>query len=292
MYVKIFAQIYDSSIAENYLVRFVFEDFLILADKHGHVDMTPGAIARRTNVPIDIVKEGIERLSSPDLESRSPEEEGRRIVLLDPHRPWGWRIVNYEQYRNIRDDEARKEYFREHKRMQRAQSKNVLDSQGQSNGVHNGSTISTKAEAEAEAVSKSTFADSVAPTKHDSALLKKKTPKIPESVLTGIYQAYPRHVGKQEALRAIEKAIHEIAPSRDAQWLLGRTRAFAQQRRGEDEQFTPYPATWFNKKRFEDELLDGVVDGKIPDVSSGSFLEPAFEHLSRVLDHRLKASMQ
>jgi hypothetical protein len=40
MYVKIFAQIYDSSIAEDYLVRLVFEDFLILADKHGHVDMT------------------------------------------------------------------------------------------------------------------------------------------------------------------------------------------------------------------------------------------------------------
>jgi hypothetical protein len=252
--------------------------------------MTSGAIARRTNVPVEIVNRGIERLSSPDLESRSPEEEGRRIVLLDPHRSWGWRIVNYEQYRNIRDDEARKEYFREHKRMQRAQSKTVLDSQGQSNGVNNGSTISTKAEA--EAISKSTFADAVAPTKRDSALLKKKTPKISESVLTEIYQAYPRHVGKQEALLAIEKAIHEIAPSRDAQWLLGRTRAFAQQRRGEDEQFTPYPATWFNKKRFEDELLDGVLDGKIPDVRSGSFLEPAFEHSSRVLDHRLKASMQ
>lgn len=130
MYVKIFAQIYDSSIAEDYLVRFVFEDFLVLANKDGHVDMTAAAIARRTNVPLRIVNRAIEKLSSPDVESRSPDEDGRRIVLLDPHRSWGWRIVNYGHYRGIRDDEARKEYFRVRKREQRASlSNDVLDSQ-------------------------------------------------------------------------------------------------------------------------------------------------------------------
>jgi hypothetical protein len=144
MFVKIFSQIFDSSIAEDYLVRFVFGDFLILADKDGHVDMTPGAISRRTNVPLEIVNRAIEKLSAPDRDSRSPDEEGRRIVLIDPHRAWGWRIVNYEHYRGIRDDEARKEYFREQKREQRAKSKNVQDSQGLS-------TIVTQAEAEAEA---------------------------------------------------------------------------------------------------------------------------------------------
>lgn len=116
MYVKIFSQIYDSSIAEDYLVRLVFEDLLILADRDGHVDMTVAAIARRTNVPLRVVNRAIEKLSSPDPDSRTPDEEGRRIVLLDPHRSWGWRIVNYANYRNIRNDEDRREYNREKQR--------------------------------------------------------------------------------------------------------------------------------------------------------------------------------
>lgn len=151
MYVKIFAQIYDSSIADSYLVRFVFEDFLILADKDGHVDMTAAAIARRTNVPLKVVNMAIEKLSSPDLESRSPNEDGRRIVLLDPYRSWGWRIVNYAHYRNIRDNEARQEYFRDRKREQRSKSKgvldgqeHVLDSQGQFTNVTEAEAISNK----------------------------------------------------------------------------------------------------------------------------------------------------
>jgi hypothetical protein len=144
MYVKIFEQIYDSSIADNYLVRFVFEDFLILADKDGCVDMTAAAIARRTNVPLKVVNMAIEKLSSPDLESRSPNEDGRRIVLLDQYRSWGWRIINYAQYRNIRDNEARKEYFRDRKREQRSKAKGVLDSQGQSTNVTKAEALSNK----------------------------------------------------------------------------------------------------------------------------------------------------
>ena len=94
MFAKVFTQILDSSIADDYLLRLVFEDFLKFADKDGIVDMTPSAIARSTHVPLEIVTRGIERLSQPDPESRSPGEDGRRIVLIDAHRSWGWRIVN------------------------------------------------------------------------------------------------------------------------------------------------------------------------------------------------------
>lgn len=152
MYVKIFAQILDSSIADDHLTRWVFEDFLKLADKDGLVDMTLAAIARRTNVPLQIVTRGIEKLTEPDPTSRSLEEEGRRIVLIDPQRPWGWRIVNYAHYRNIRDGEDRKAYFRERKAEQRARLKAVQDKQGQSEKSKDGTenvTSVTQAEAEA-----------------------------------------------------------------------------------------------------------------------------------------------
>lgn len=123
MYAKVFTQIFDSSIAEDYEVRHVFEDLLKLADKDGNVDMTAEAIARRTNVPLDIVKRGLDALSSPDPESRTRDFEGRRIVLIDPNRSWGWFIVNYQHYRDIQDEEMRKEAFRKAKQKQRDKEK-------------------------------------------------------------------------------------------------------------------------------------------------------------------------
>lgn len=94
-------------------------DLLVLADSDGVVDMTPEAISRRSNVPIDQVIKYIEELQQPDPLSRSKMEEGKRIVSIDPERGWGWKVVNYQHYRRIRDEEARRSYFRDAKRKQR-----------------------------------------------------------------------------------------------------------------------------------------------------------------------------
>jgi hypothetical protein len=138
MFAKMFRQIFESSIAENYQTRHTFMDLLVLADIDGVVDMTQEAISRITNVPIDTVCEALEELEAPDEQSRNPTQDGRRIVRLDAHRDWGWQIVNYEAYRQIRDEEARRAYFRERKRKQRAkekQSQPVRDCQTLSNDV-------------------------------------------------------------------------------------------------------------------------------------------------------------
>lgn len=120
MYAKIFTQIFDSSIAENYEVRHVFEDMLKLADRDGVVDMTMEAIARRTNVPLEKVRFGIAELLKPDPKSRSGQNGGRRIIPIDSRRDWGWLIVNYQHYREIQDEEARRSYFRDAKRRERS----------------------------------------------------------------------------------------------------------------------------------------------------------------------------
>ncbi len=119
MYAKIFTQIFDSSIAENYEVRHVFEDLLKLADIDGVVDMTVEAISRRTNVPLDKVRFGIQELMKADPISRSKEHEGRRIIPLDSGRAWGWIVVNYAHYRGIQTEEARRQCWRDAKRRQR-----------------------------------------------------------------------------------------------------------------------------------------------------------------------------
>lgn len=109
MYAKIFSQIYDSSLADDYRIRHIFMDLLVLADRDGVVDMTPEAIARRINVPMEALTSALSALSAPDKRSRSPDEDGRRIVLLDGHRNWGWRIVNFPVYHAMRDESARRE---------------------------------------------------------------------------------------------------------------------------------------------------------------------------------------
>jgi hypothetical protein len=124
MFAKVFFQIFESSISDDYLVRHVFMDLLVLSDEDGVVDKTTKAISRITNVPLEIVENAIEKLSAPDIDSRTPDEDGRRIVLIDKNRNWGWRIVNYDKYRKIRDEEARRISNRSYKRDQRARERN------------------------------------------------------------------------------------------------------------------------------------------------------------------------
>jgi hypothetical protein len=136
MYVKVFSQILDSSLAKDYSTRHIFMDLLVLADLDGVVDMTHEAIARRTNVPIDIISGAIAELESPDPDSRSDLEDGRRLVRLDDHRDWGWQIVNYDVYREMRDDAARRAYFRDYQRKRRATQKLLKTSVTNSDASH------------------------------------------------------------------------------------------------------------------------------------------------------------
>jgi hypothetical protein len=103
LYARVFVQILDSSIAEDYMLRHVFEDFFKLVDhRTGIVDMTRPALARRLNIPIEVLNEQITKLEAPDPHSRDEDFEGRRIERLDEHRDWGWKILNWEKYDAIR----------------------------------------------------------------------------------------------------------------------------------------------------------------------------------------------
>lgn len=103
LYSRVFLQILDSSIAEDFNVRHIFEDFLKLCDfKTGVVDMTRQALCRRLNVPSELLNSVIEKLEKPDPNSRDMEYEGRRIARLDEHRDWGWRILNWSKYDALR----------------------------------------------------------------------------------------------------------------------------------------------------------------------------------------------
>jgi hypothetical protein len=113
MYVKIYQQILDGTLGTKPNLRHFFMDMLVLADSSGVVDATHEAISRRTGWPIDKVYEFTAELMKDDPYSRSFKARGARLVLVDPgQREWGWRIVNYKHYRDVKDEATRRSYFR------------------------------------------------------------------------------------------------------------------------------------------------------------------------------------
>lgn len=125
-FVKLYSSIVDGTIMDvDVVTRLAFVLMLAIAEKDGVVDMTLPALSRRLNLPLDDVERAIGILASPDPHSRSPDEDGRRIIPLDPGRNWGWRITNYQKYRDSRDPDDRRAYKTAWQAKKRAKEKAV-----------------------------------------------------------------------------------------------------------------------------------------------------------------------
>ena len=73
-----------------------------------------------------------------------------------------------------------------------------------------------------------------------------------------IYAAYPRKVGKQAAVKAINKAAKRVGSLSE---LLFCTKAYAAATAtwpAADKQFIPHPATWFNRGSYDDDPKEWV----------------------------------
>lgn len=96
-YTKLDAAIVHSTIwREPSPTRCLWITMLALADRGGVVRASVPGLADIARVSLDECRAGLETLSSPDPDSRSPEAEGRRIVAIDG----GWLLVNHGKYRD------------------------------------------------------------------------------------------------------------------------------------------------------------------------------------------------
>jgi hypothetical protein len=78
-----------------------------------------------------------------------------------------------------------------------------------------------------------------------------------------IYQAYPRHRNRRQALAQIDRSLRRVQAGEcgkknlceSAAWafLLDRTKAFAQSWAGNRGHYTPLPGTWFNRSGYLDD---------------------------------------
>lgn len=81
--------------------------------------------------------------------------------------------------------------------------------------------------------------------------------KKPPDGFDGWYALYPRKAGKGAARKAFAGALLKI----DLATLTERTCAYADGRRGQDENYTPHPATWLNGERWADDPARPFPDG-------------------------------
>lgn len=106
-YTPAFSDIYMGTLYGKWPAAAVWASLLPLMDRNGCIDMSLQAISGMTGWPMDLLEEGIRQLMEPDPHSRTPDCEGRRLVLIDPNRPWGWKAVNHGKYR----EKARKQNY-------------------------------------------------------------------------------------------------------------------------------------------------------------------------------------
>jgi len=98
-YTPAFDTIYTGTLFGKWPMAAVWASLLPLVDAKGEINLSPEAIAGMTGWPLDLLIKGIQALCEPDPRSRSKAEDGRRLVLIDAARDWGWRVVNIGLYR-------------------------------------------------------------------------------------------------------------------------------------------------------------------------------------------------
>ena len=101
-YTKLFNSIVTSTIwTEDNATRIVWITMLAIADKNGEVQGSVPGLARIAGVAVDDCRVAITKFLSPDPDSRTKDDEGRRIQAIDG----GWELLNFRKYRDMASKE-------------------------------------------------------------------------------------------------------------------------------------------------------------------------------------------
>ncbi len=148
-FTKLHNTILDSSVwEEDYATRIVWITLLAKTDRDGIVEASIPGLARAARVSIEEVQAALDRFMKPDPWSRTPDDEGRRIEAIPDG---GWRLLNYEKYRDKLSPEDRRERERVRKQRQRDRKRMMSRESGTKRDSHGLSRMSRHAEAEPEA---------------------------------------------------------------------------------------------------------------------------------------------
>jgi hypothetical protein len=98
-YTPIFRSVFDGTLHGKWPQTGVWLALLAMVDRHGQIDRYPQAIASDIGIDIPTLLSCIAEFCKPDEMSRTRDHDGRRLELIDPDRPWGWKVLNHGKYR-------------------------------------------------------------------------------------------------------------------------------------------------------------------------------------------------
>jgi hypothetical protein len=295
-----------------------------MADQDGIVETTLPGLAAFSNVTVEETGAAIEKFLSPDKYSRTPDCEGRRIEVIDGGwRLLNYAKYREKLSKEDLKKKARIRQQRHRDRVachtKRDESVTECDGHGKSRmslqaeadgRLQNADALKSKTLAH----STNELGDGVSPDlcldgeNESSEPPSKNAPSDKQAWMAersmlalGIYNRYPRKVAKAQALNAIGKAIALVAKAgatdthpdfagdeqAAAQWLGSRVDLYAQsaQARQPDKSKVPYPASWFNAGRYDDDTTQWEYVG-FENGSRGQQQTPIVAQ--RPADQRLK----
>lgn len=205
-------------------VVFAVWGYVIAKAVDSQVELNPRLLAVLIGTDEQSVREAIDYLCREDPESRSKENDGRRLVRLGQ---FSYSVTTHAAYRAIRHEDDRREYNRKKQAEYRQKKKDVPPCTTVYHGVPESAHTEAEAEAEAEA----------------------KTEKKCSSFLQ-FWESYPkrRRTGKASA----EKAWAQAVKKSDAATILEAVKRYAESPVGKGE-FVKGPASWLNGGHWEDD---------------------------------------
>jgi hypothetical protein len=276
MYGKFFTSTFTGSMMGAGPHVFAVWGYIIANAVKGYVELNPAFLSAVIGSPRQKIEEAIEYLSAPDPNSRSSGHEGRRIVRQGQFQYF---VTNFDQYHKIQNEDDRREYNRIKQAEHRAKKKSNVGCKTENKANKDQSVKQdlrdvkspvndnqacqhntyAEEEEEAEAEEETTkekekekepeVFDTTLPAQDDFGEHIPSTTEIAPPTGEIIYQAYPRHVGKAQALKAIEKAFKKITPME----LLSKVQEYAASPAGKKGEFTPHPSTWMNREQWNDD---------------------------------------
>lgn len=119
-FVKLFGTIIHSSIwSESSDTKVVWVTMLALADRDGVVEASEIGLAKASQVSNEACRTALAAFQAPDRDSKDQTNQGRRVERIRD----GWRIINYEYYRDRLDKDDRKDRATERQRRSRERRK-------------------------------------------------------------------------------------------------------------------------------------------------------------------------
>lgn len=242
-YTKLFNSIITSTIwMEDDPTRIVWVTMLALADKNGEVHGSPPGLARIAGVSVERCRDALYKFLSPDPDSRTKTDEGRRIAEIDG----GWVLLNHSKYRAM----ASRDEKREREATRKAAYRKRAAQYGAECPTHGRECPTGVPSVSANVPVDVYIADTDTTTK---AKDQKQHHQPPQAALAGFdafWAAYPVRKGKAAAEKTwAKRKLGDIADEiiadvtrrkvMDRQWLSG---------------FAPHASTYVNQRGWEDEI--------------------------------------